>query len=979
MGEISKTGGRESSPSLIKQLLTVLEEKCLPKERTEKASLPGLRLYRAFLLQCMNFRVQLDTLGMLQDDLLRDFFGTEEEEPQFLTFYDKNADLVKLSNLLKINLVIYFFPGHGSTKKRLSGPVYKFLDSRLSTKIVEEEVDQEGGTAAKTDFFFLLHRKNGIDTLTLREREEAEREYMAGWSESPFMSERNIKTKQTNGCFLQALIRLLHFPPTEQQSSCSLDLPKCPDLFSLLSSIGEPSFYQDSRILALLKKKKIFLAYHVGTEGRYKTRRGGDEKRNGITSPSNQFFRVLASFPSSKGLCTKHQEVVVCFVHPDQLYIPKDKIADEILRTAKLPPGGSIKTYLRGKRKGEKGKEKEETSFSSLPYRVNCDCGLCQASVRYLPNFLPGGLKSARRSHLQGRPCRIGQRAYKSELDCQEFLKLFKLDTTENLEKIESACYLSMACMDVESCTTLLPHGHTVDEGVRLEFLSSFRHDSSPRYSQNIVLFAHLDHLKDEEGEERAKFFRVTKEKPLRELVVEYVQYIRERKKKAEEEKRLLLKPLMNFVEIFREAHASFSQDHMGMTSDKEKEKAFKQTLFGRFEIRLKKLIETYYTFGFQSRGYDHVLLAAPLACAASRVHPPARFRMQRLGNKIKWMKIDKIVFKDICDMSDPRASLSSLAATCNLEVKKQIFPFRQMSSLSSLDDPCLSRDKNMWKSDLTNKCPSQEEIDEAIKTFEEKGYSSLFEWLCFYLEKDCQLTLQASTILIARFAHTLGTNPIDAGKLTISSFSNYIGQVMLQEHKRPALFSPTVPCLYEIIKSATKGGLVACHRSESQFEGKKEGGINGELITGLCQASSNDIKAREELEEDLKKRGQLYDNSLNIQIDKILDKWGREKMLPYEAASVTSEYEPLSAARQLLGAHEALKASKDQAQKRGGGKARKWEDGNHPLGRPIDFVHACTPEERDAFLTPTEADEGPLPGHFVHDKDLNSLYAGSC
>ena len=123
MGEIPKTGGRESSPSPIKQLLAVLEEKCLPKERTEKASLPGLRVYRAFLLQCMNFRVQLDTLGMLQDDLLRDFFGTEEEEPQFLTFYDKNADLVKLSNLLKINLVIYFFPGHGSTKKRLSGPV----------------------------------------------------------------------------------------------------------------------------------------------------------------------------------------------------------------------------------------------------------------------------------------------------------------------------------------------------------------------------------------------------------------------------------------------------------------------------------------------------------------------------------------------------------------------------------------------------------------------------------------------------------------------------------------------------------------------------------------------------------------------------------------------------------------------------------------------------------------------------------------
>ena len=316
-----------------------------------------------------------------------------------------------------------------------------------------------------------------------------------------------------------------------------------------------------------------------------------------------------------------------------------------------------------------------------------------------------------------------------------EYLKIFSLDSKENIRAWREACDLSVASLDLESIT-LEMCSSVMDETLPFRDRTQVRYDSSPRKKQMCVLLGHKDRI-----EESASFFRVTEDKPLIDVMVDYIIFLKKRREQAMEKKKQLLKPLFDVLEPLQKAHFDYCsrQDNLS-----EALPSYQATLPGRFHRHLQKLIDRFVIFSFNGASYDHVMISAALAMACKRMNTRNFLRMNRRGNRIISMTLHGpglkgTHFRDLCCLLDRSVSLASLSKTCGLKESKALFPFGQLDSLSSLDKTEFSWNLEDWRNDLTGNLPEQEAVDEAKRKFRELECRSVFDYLLHYLALDVE------------------------------------------------------------------------------------------------------------------------------------------------------------------------------------------------------------------------------------------------
>jgi len=245
-------------------------------------------------------------------------------------------------------------------------------------------------------------------------------------------------------------------------------------------------------------------------------------------------------------------------------------------------------------------------------------------------------------------------------------------------------------------------------------------------------------------------------------------------------------------------------------------EQAWSWSIFGILERRLTHLAHCYNVYGFNSSSFDLVILCSRLIVYAKETGR-RDVTIQREGTRIPWMRIQGVKLCEIKKLCSPGASLSSLGESCNLAVKKQLFPHKVNTHASFLDRATLPRDAKDWASDLNPAhSPSQAEVDEVLALYEEKGFQTIGQFLEYYLDLDCDILQKSAVAMHQRYYDILGLSYIDSRKSSVSSFSSCGAQTFLARHRRPAQYFANHCRLYSLIRESLRGGLNTTCRTVS-------------------------------------------------------------------------------------------------------------------------------------------------------------------
>ena len=220
-------------------------------------------------------------------------------------------------------------------------------------------------------------------------------------------------------------------------------------------------------------------------------------------------------------------------------------------------------------------------------------------------------------------------------------------------------------------------------------------------------------------------------------------------------------------------------------------EASWKKTLWGRLDVALQTLIASCQVFGFNAEGFDLPLLASDLILEAKR-RGLKGIRLQREGNRIRSLSFGGVDMVDLKHMLSKGYSLEALGRLCGLrEDAKCLFPFGKLDSAAFLGEARLPADASEWFNALNEtKSPSQEEVNEALRLFEDLRCPSVGWYLSHYLEKDVFLTVKSASILLRTFFDLMGVHAVQSRKMTISSYSALGMQARLMRDRRPGFRS---------------------------------------------------------------------------------------------------------------------------------------------------------------------------------------------
>ncbi len=778
---------------------------CASKDVLEAAAalaeIAPLDAYRRLLARSVNGFAELNSVAELDDNLLAKFYGSPAEQPRFFTVERGGHDVAKLAAALGIDIVLL---------RRLAGECAgcPFFVPPLTTASAGKKGHTIYFDTRADNFAF---GGGDLPALFLELWNQNKLQSTHATPAQPSFVHRDLPLRElTDGgpaaeldgeCLARLLVRAAG-------RGCYSGSEPCADVTDLLMAGMSGTLHGGCG--------KIFLGAYLGC---------GDHTRSRTLRSK---VRILGSIPASPDAPPPAPAPPGKPPEPPMLVVLRSfpggraRFALQRMkggyREEKMPPGdrGELATPRRAP------PQADEDGL----YRAACRCLECAGSDSLLPNFSfdSAAVKAQRRR--EGLGPRVRQRAYRTYPDVKRQLRLLRLDSPENLAAVDRCVTLSLAAFDIESITYEPGDDHVLDANLEIEPVTSIRMDSSVRRVQKICLIGHHDNLMRERGEGVRVFRARTNDE---EVVARYADFFLERRREAASEKALLLAPLYEVVDAFELAHEEFCTEH-------RKEQRFKSTLVGELQASLDMLRDRFYIFGLHSKGYDNVLLAKPLASARASAAGRRRsdFGYQRHGNKIRNMHVGKVMFRDLTDLTGP-TSLSEIAATCGLAEKKGIFPFDILDSLEALDKPELPSKCAAWRSELNNRGPTQEEVDQALLEFRQLGCSTVGEFLEAYLKTDVTLTLDCACRLLEKFEKKLSINPILQSKLTISSYAHAVVHARLEADKAPAMFSPSVPSTYALLRNANKGGLVCVLRNVCDPDDRSEGAaVNGHLLRGL-------------------------------------------------------------------------------------------------------------------------------------------------
>ncbi len=599
--------------------------------------------------------------------------------------------------------------------------------------------------------------------------------------------------------------RAVHVGPDDDQVTAILslfadpadiprDLEPCRGLHNLLTGLKQA----EDHIYRLTDGGSLVLVTHLGVTN-LSTQTPKKTKM--------QNFLTLGVFPRPK--CDRDKLVLVVAAYPNSFYLPRPEFWSQILDGTRFsrhtdPKFDCMFAPVPPPRPAQ-------TSGPARPLLGSaCPCQLCADGKSYDVNFARGGQS---------------QLPYRAEPHTLEFLRMFNLDTDDNVALVKTACDLSIASMDCESITIPMPRGAS-DELVPVLPVGHLRHDGSVRKTQRVALIGHGDFLDQE-----VRFFEVDERRSLQAVVDDYVEHLLARRAEAERVKTRLLKPLYDFVEVLRQAHAAYCREHGAIGAG-----GYWKTLPGRFHHSLDRLCATYTVQGYNGARYDFPALATVLALSAKK--KGARLKLHKKGSAVTSMNLlgkgKGITFRDPMLLLDSSCSLAKLASMCGHELKKVPVPFGQLDSFAALQRRSFSWDPEDWKDELSGKEAGDPElIAQARAEFERLGCESIGDYLRHYLRTDVLLLRDCTRSLYQMFADMLDCHPVDTHRYTIASLSYYCCQMRLFRDRRMGVYRPRVSPLYSVLKSACRGGLVQVTRNVALCGDKSDyplSGINAHL-----------------------------------------------------------------------------------------------------------------------------------------------------
>jgi hypothetical protein len=233
-----------------------------------------------------------------------------------------------------------------------------------------------------------------------------------------------------------------------------------------------------------------------------------------------------------------------------------------------------------------RAKQKKQFSSAELKSKI-CKCHTCK-----LPDF-DYNMSKAGPERLMTYP-----------LDVSELLVLMGLHSTSNMEILEQLRELSLASMDIESMTVPLDLHPPVEEDTGLVYgvIDEAVLEGHLKKVQKPIMIAHLDKLlKDDPSVFVA---RSDKEEDLYQMMRDYWTLVEKQHTKTSNLKRKLAEPILSIVYKYREAHFSFYNTWCQIhgedpTEMKSITKAWKQSMPGKLESGLQKLITDYIIFSF--------------------------------------------------------------------------------------------------------------------------------------------------------------------------------------------------------------------------------------------------------------------------------------------------------------------------------------------------------------------------------------------
>ena len=767
---------------------------CIEKELLASvASLLGeadtLSLYRKLLGSTVLSTMDLNNFGALTDETVGRMYRMDEQskKPAFFKLSDISA-LPRLSVALGRSLAVYRLGGH-------SGPV-KVYDNRVPNNLSRAK--------GKECLFVILNAKGRNPRCVLGMDSEPPKELVrAAWlSEKRYALQGAAVGEMANGSVACLLRRL-----GEDRWSASARLPEERqserDLIRwCISEEGE------KRIAALLGQHDVLrLVTNVGRDKFLKLAQVPDvadlrEKNvlNFALCADKKMYRTSPEIDRKlKDSWTQDTDCVSAPKMLSRAVLPHLKSPEE--------GGAASPTALTSSKKLRCG----AVVRVSGPPPPPCSCESCRDSLRLYPNF-------SDRSHTQ--------RPYRIEPTLKEYMKILGLWTPENRKLYERALALSVAAVDCETVTEVSPGLGASDGMVGVAGISDQRHDTSTRLQQKVVMVGHFD---GDSSKDKSRIFTVTKDRSLHEVMREYLAHVVERKEAREREKRVLLAPLLRLANTYKEAHLAFCD--MERPDREERYGGYYRGLYGRFHSRLERLCQLYVVNGYNGAKFDFPILLPSLSLAAHEAKG-VTLRVQKKGSAVTSMTLlgrrgSGITFRDPILLLDTSCSLAKLAKMCQLELQKAPMPYRQLDSLDCVQRKEFSWEPEHWRDELNGGTATPEEIAECRRLFSKLGCRNVGDYLREYLNIDCQLLKDCSVKLYDQFEKTLDVSPLDAGRFTIASYSNFCTQLYLFRNRRPAMFMGRVPCMYNVLSAATTGGLVEVARQRVVCNDKVHGTIN--------------------------------------------------------------------------------------------------------------------------------------------------------
>ena len=221
-----------------------------------------------------------------------------------------------------------------------------------------------------------------------------------------------------------------------------------------------------------------------------------------------------------------------------------------------------------------------------------------------------------------------------------------------------------------------------------------------------------------------------------------------------------------------------------------------KEKILNEFHSCCKELV----VLGFNSASYDLNIIKPTLIQILLK---DIQFVIKRTNNYL-CLKTSKLRFLDIKNFLAPGFSYQKFLVAYGAELKKFYFPYEFVTNLDKLESGL--PEHGDFYSSLSKSNITQEEYDLVVKTWMEKGWSSLREMLIYYNLLDCVPFVQAVENLLQPYLE----QGLDIFK-TSFSVSGVAKLQMIKKIQKNAffcLFPKRHGDLYKTLRSQLTGGL---------------------------------------------------------------------------------------------------------------------------------------------------------------------------